>query len=268
MVLSWVESLPIPKDLESRKGPESLKSRVVYMIYPSFMDCEDAYLAKYRENLPPRVEKQITGRALHFASTLARSNSAALEIADGVDAHHIHGAFDMAMNTAAAYGIYSQEVVLADIVRNLNQAGFENESICMMLSPEHPIASSIRDASFFNAEKESSAMTTKLIGWLSEFGAVMIPTVGFFIRSQAFFHALMVAGDAPALCGNARTLVGLGFTKEEAERYEDQLDQLGVFVYISCTDAAKMHWAREVLRHTGAQEAATLEESMSVAASA
>jgi hypothetical protein len=174
----------------------------------------------------------------------------------------------MAMNTAAAYGIYSQEVVLADIVGNLNQAGFENESICMMLSPEHPIASIIRDATLFKAEKESSAMTTKLIGWLSEFGAVMIPTVGFFIRSQAFFHALMVAGDAPALCGNARTLVGLGFTKEEAERYEDQLDQLGVFVYISCTDVAKMHWAREVLRHTGAQEAATLEESMSVAASA
>ena len=262
MVLSWVESVPIPTDLES------LDRRIVYMIYPSFMDCEDAYLAKNRESLPPRVETHITGRALHFASSLARSNSAALEIADGVDAHPIHGAFDMAMNTAAAYGIYSHEVVLDDIVRNLNQAGFENERICMMLSPEHPIASIIRDASLFNAEKESSAMTTKLIGWLSEFGAVMIPTVGFFIRSQVFFHALMVAGDAPALCGNARTLVGLGFTKEEAERYEDQLDQLGVFVYISCTDVAKMHWAREVLRHTGAQEAATLEESMSVAASA
>jgi hypothetical protein len=261
MVLSWVESLPIPKDLES------LNSRIVYMIYPSFMDCEDAYLAKNRESLPPRVETQIMDRALHFASSLAGSNCAALEIADGVDAHPIHGAFDMAMNTAAAYGIYSQDVVLADIVRNLNQAGFENESICMMLSPEHPIASSIRDASLFNAEK-SSAMTTRLIGWLSEFGAVMIPTVGFFIRSQVFFHALMVARDAPALCGNARTLVGLGFTEEEAERYEDQLDRLGVFVYISCADVAKMHWAREVLRHTGAQEAATLEESMSVAASA
>ncbi len=174
----------------------------------------------------------------------------------------------MTMNTAAAYGIYSQDVALADIVRNLNQAGFENESICMMLSPEHPIASTVKGASFFNAEGKSSAVTTKLIGWLSEFGAVMIPTVGFFIRSQAFFHALMVARVAPALCENARTLVGLGFTEREAQRYEDQLDQLGVLVYISCANGAKTDWAREVLRHTGAKEAATLAEGMSVAASA
>jgi hypothetical protein len=96
----------------------------------------------------------------------------------------------------------------------------------------------------------------------------MIPTVGFFIRSQAFFHALMVARDAPALCGNARTLVGLGFTEREAQKYEEQLDELGVLVYISCANGAKTDWAREVLRHTGAKEAATLEEHMSVAASA
>jgi hypothetical protein len=167
----------------------------------------------------------------------------------------------MAMN-AAAYGIYTQDIALNEVVRNLNQAGFGNEDICMMLSPGHPIASMVRDASLFNTEKEASAVTAGLIGWLSEFGAVVIPTVGFFIRSQAFFHALMVARSAPALCGNARTLVGLGFSEEEAERFEDQLEQLGVLVYVSCTEGAKTLWAREVLRHTGAQEAATLEERM------
>jgi hypothetical protein len=174
----------------------------------------------------------------------------------------------MAMNSAAAYGIYSRDVALEDIARNLNQAGFENESICMMVSPHHPIASIVRDASLFNAEKEASAVTAGLIGWLSEFGAVVIPTVGFFIRSQAFFHALMVAREAPALCGNARTLVGLGFSEEEAERFEDQLGELGALVYVSCAEGAKTLWAREVLRHTGAQEAATLDERMSSAATA
>src|SRR5271163_4895096 len=98
----------------------------------------------------------------------------------------------MAINTTAAYGLYSQDVALTDIVRNLNQAGFDNEDICMMLSPAHPIASTIRDANLFNSEKENSVLTSRLIGWLSEFGAVLIPTVGFFIRSQAFFRALMV----------------------------------------------------------------------------
>jgi len=174
----------------------------------------------------------------------------------------------MAMSSAAAYGIYAQDVALDDIVRNLNQAGFESESICMMLSPRHPIASIVRDASLFNTEKEASAVTARLIGWLSEFGAVLIPTVGFFIRSQAFFHALIVAREASSLCGNARTLVGLGFSEDEAERFEDQLGDLGVLVYISCTEVAKTLWAREVLRHTGAQETATLDERMSAAATA
>src|SRR6202789_2401357 len=159
----------------------------------------------------------------------------------------------MAMNTAAAYGIYPQEFALADIVRSLNQAGFENESICMMLSPEHPIASKVRGASFFNAEGESSVLTAKLIGWLSEFGAVMIPTVGFFIRSRAFFHALMVARDAPALCGNARALVGLGFTEREAQRFENDVRHFGTLVYVSCRENAKSLWAREVLHNAGAQ---------------
>ncbi len=177
----------------------------------------------------------------------------------------------MAVNAAAAYGLYSQNVALSDIVRNLNQAGFENEDICMMLSPAHPIASIVRDASLFNSEREASAMTAGLIGWLSEFGAVLIPRVGFFIRSQAFFHALMVAREGPAFCGNARTLEGLGFSKEEAERFEDQLEDLGVLVYVSCAEDAKTLWAREVLRHTGAQEASTLADSqdrMSIAATA
>ncbi len=174
----------------------------------------------------------------------------------------------MAVNAAAAYGIYSQDVALSDIVRNLNQAGFENEDICMMLSPAHPIASMVRDARLFNSDMETSAVTAGLIGWLSEFGAVLIPTVGFFIRSQAFFHALMVAREAPALCGNARTLVGLGFTEEDAERFEDQLVDPGVLVYVSCAEGAKTMWAREVLRHTGAHEAATLEGRLSVAATA
>ena len=172
----------------------------------------------------------------------------------------------MALNTAA-YGMYPQDVVLNDVVHTLNQAGFDNEDICMMLSPSHPIASLVREASLFNSERESNAVTAGLIGWLSEFGAVMIPTVGFFIRSQAFFHALM-AREAPALCGSAGTLVGLGFADDDADRFEHQLRQLGVLVYVSCSEVAKTMWACEVLRHTGANEAAILDGRMTPAETA
>lgn len=172
----------------------------------------------------------------------------------------------MAANTAAAYGMYSQDAVLKDIVHTLNQAGFDNEDICMMVSPTHPIASLVRDASLFDTEGQSSAVTAGLIGWLSEFGAVVIPSVGFFIRSRAFFHALVVAREAPALCGNAGTLVGLGFSENEAERFEQRVRRLGVLVYVSCAENARSLWAREVLQSTGAQEAATLAETMTAAA--
>jgi hypothetical protein len=174
----------------------------------------------------------------------------------------------MALNKAAAYGMYSHDVALNDIVHTLNQAGFENEDICMMLSPTHPIAGMVRDASLFNSECEANAVTAALIGWLSGFGAVVIPSVGFFIKSQAFFQALMISRDSPAICGNAKTLVGLGFSDDEADRFEGQLRELGVMVYVSCPDSARTTWAREVLRHTGAHEAATLAESMAATATA
>lgn len=174
----------------------------------------------------------------------------------------------MSTNAIAAYGIFSHDSALPEIVRSLNQAGFSNQDICMMLPPDHPIASLVRGASVFNTEKGADRSAAGTIGWLSEFGAVLIPTVGFFIRSQAYFHTLMVATDSPLLCGKAKTLLSLGFSVEAAERFEDQLDHLGILVYVSCAEDARTLWAREVLRHTGAQEAATLAEHMSYAATA
>jgi hypothetical protein len=168
----------------------------------------------------------------------------------------------MAVPSPAAYGVYSQEVALADVIHTLNQAGFDNEEICMMFSPSHPIASVVREANLFSSEREDSAVAAGMIGWLSAFGAVFIPTVGFFIRSRAFLHAVMAAKEAPTLCGDAQTLLGLGFSEIDAKKYESQIRCTGVLVYISCGETAKTFWAQEVLRHTGARETATLPEKM------
>src|SRR5258708_39871387 len=95
----------------------------------------------------------------------------------------------MAAN-AAAYGLYSQDVALTDIVRNLNQAGFDNEDICMMLSPAHPIASVVREASLFNTQREPSAVTATLFGSLSEVWPTPMPTGRFFPRFPVFLHTI------------------------------------------------------------------------------
>src|SRR5208337_1585112 len=61
---------------------------------------------------------------------------------------------------------------------------------------------------------------------------------------------------------------GSGFSDDEADRFEDELRHLGVLVYVSCSESAKISWACEVLRHTGAREASTLRETNSLSATA
>ncbi len=171
-------------------------------------------------------------------------------------------------DSVAAYGLYPDEVEPASIVRTLNNAGFPNEHICLMLAPSHPIAAIVREANILNLERQASAMTAGLISWLSEFGAVVIPSVGFFIRSQAFLHALVAARDAPALCGSSQTLSCLGFPDGDAERFESQLQLEGFLVYVAPMEAARVEWALELFRGTGARESATLDREADAEAEA
>src|SRR5579864_6212672 len=148
----------------------------------------------------------------------------------------------MASNAVAAYGMFREQVALCDVLKTLNRAGFHNEKICMLFSPAHSVAHRV---------------TEELIGWLSEFGAVVIPTVGFFIRSREFFPAIIVEKDSKGRCGSARTLEGLGFPERDAARFERDLRSAGVLVYVSCPEV-KANWALELLRLTGAQEIGAL----------
>jgi hypothetical protein len=164
----------------------------------------------------------------------------------------------MSVNGTAAYGMYPRNVPLLDVVSALNRAGFQNEDICMVLSPAHPVATGVGDAKIGGAGREESASIARMIGWFSEFGAVVIPTVGFFIRSQAFFQALLADQNFPSLSRGARTLLGLGFSTEDAKRLGHQLCDVGALVYVSCKEGAKADWATELLRRAGAKEASSV----------
>ncbi len=173
----------------------------------------------------------------------------------------------MATNRPGAYGIYPQSVALQQVMQTFSLSGFARQDICMMVSPKHPIAKILRDANILNAEREQSTITAGLMEWLFEFGAVMIPTIGFFIRSQAFLHAL-VTGDSSASCGKSRALVGLGFSERDAERFENEVRDVGVLVFVACSEKCQAALAVEVLRRTGAMESALLEQIVAVGATA
>ena len=161
----------------------------------------------------------------------------------------------MAANTFAAYGVYPHNAGLQKVMQTLLREGFDKESICMMLPADHPIAAVVRQASA--AVGTSNAEAAGLIRWLSEFGAVFIPSFGFFIRSQKFFRTLMT-GDTAGGCG---ALAALGFPEEEAKRFGNQLRHLGALLYVSCAEKAETGWALELLRDTGAQEAGLLNDN-------
>jgi hypothetical protein len=169
--------------------------------------------------------------------------------------------------TAAAYGIYSRNSALPDVVHTLNRAGFGNEDICMLLAPTHPAASAVRDANLLRAG-ESTAVGTRLIGWFSEFGAVMIPTIGFFVRSRMFIQALLADQGASAQSGESHTLMGLGFTEDEAHRLGQRLDddEVEALIYVACKETKRANRASELLRSAGACEAASMEHAKAMEA--
>lgn len=167
----------------------------------------------------------------------------------------------MTANPPAAYGMYSDDKELHEVVHTLNQSGFDKEDICMMVSPTHPIATFVREANILNAGRKEDSVAEAFMAWLFEFGAVVIPTVGFFIRSQVFLHAL-VASD------KSGCLAGLRFSESDAKRFEHQLRQMGVLVYVACEESANAAWAVEILRQTGAKEPGLLERGTLAATAA
>jgi len=173
----------------------------------------------------------------------------------------------MITNGTAAYGMYSRHVALPEVVCALNQAGFTNQDICMVLSPAHPDAAPFHDASAFSVSETDSTLSARMIGWFSKFGAVVIPTVGLFIRSHAYFQALLDEQNVPSLSQGCRTLIGLGFSQDDAKRLGCRLSDVGALIYVSCKERDKAKRVIELLRRTGAQEAASVEK-LTAAASA
>ncbi len=165
----------------------------------------------------------------------------------------------MTAGESAAYGTYPRESALPDIVCALNRAGFENEDICMVLSPGHPLATIVRDARIADSDVKENSVGARMIGWFSELGAVVIPTVGFFIRSEAFFAALLSEQDVASWSGKSKALAGLGFSHDEARRLGRQIGDVGVLVYVSCAERARADWAKELLRRAGARESASVQ---------
>jgi len=136
----------------------------------------------------------------------------------------------------------------------LNQAGFQNEEICVLLAPQHPIAEIVKDACRAPAP-DSAACSASLVEWLGRMGAVVIPGVGFFVRSQQFLEAWLETNDGAADCS---LLSPLGIADGEARRIENDLCQDSAVIFVLSAKVADAEWAKEILLRSGAGEATCL----------
>jgi hypothetical protein len=168
----------------------------------------------------------------------------------------------MIFSTTAAYAIYPMAVQIDEIIGNLNGAGCRDEDVCVLLAPTHRWAQAVRDAKVAPEMLNSDSPTSELLRWLSRFGAVIIPGVAFFVSSRAFLRAVLAPCPATQNAGYADGLIGLGLPPKEADRYGDRLSRDAIIVFVSCYGAARAQWIREVLRTTGAEETACLQEAV------
>ena len=167
-------------------------------------------------------------------------------------------------NKTAAYAIFPIQVRVEDVLRSLNLAGFANENICLFLTPAHPIAESVRSLKIEYADngKRQSA-STHVVGWLSQFGAVVIPGVGFFVGSREFVAALTPRQRRIGRDGDDELMTGLGIPQPEAARYQSRVREDATMVFVSCDGLARSYWAREILWQWKADEVSLLDGSAS-----
>jgi hypothetical protein len=163
-------------------------------------------------------------------------------------------------NKTAAYGIFSREAHLEQVLQSLQLAGFQKENICIFLTPTHPIAEKVQNMAIGpSSDGSAEEGATDVVAWLSQFGAVVIPGVGLFVGSREFLRALTQSDWAIAECDGGM-LTGLGIPQPHAARFETRVREDATLVFVSCDGYAQAQWAREILRRMPAEQVSLLGE--------
>ena len=99
------------------------------------------------------------------------------------------------------------------------------------------------------------------LGLLAGIGALAIPGVGPFIAAGPIMGALAGLGVGGAVGGLIGALVGLGIPEYEAKRYEGRIKEGGVLLSVHCDTSEEITRAKDVLKHTGAQDISSTGEA-------
>jgi hypothetical protein len=159
----------------------------------------------------------------------------------------------------AVFGIYHNRNQAERIVDRLLAAGFSNDDISVLLPDNQSSKDFAHEKNTKAPEGTAAGVTTGgaiggTLGLLAGIGALAIPGVGPFIAAGPIMGALAGLGVGGAVGGLIGALVGMGIPEYEAKRYEGHIKEGGVLLSVHCDTSDEITRAKELLKHTGAED--------------
>jgi hypothetical protein len=165
----------------------------------------------------------------------------------------------------AVYGIYTDRMHAEEAIDSIRAAGFRPEDVSVLL-PENVGSKDMGYERHTKAPEKATAGAVAAgavggaLGWLIGAGLLASPGVGALMAAGPIMATLAGLGAGAVVGGLGGALVGMGIPEYEAKRYEGRIRSGGALVSIHCPDSYTVNRARDILRHTGAEDIASAEE--------
>src|ERR1700686_3928142 len=172
----------------------------------------------------------------------------------------------MAGKNTAVFGIYKSIGQAQRAVDRIAAAGFSHNDISVLL-PDIPSSKEFAHEKNTKApEGTTTGVTTGgivggTLGLLAGIGTLAIPGLGPFIAAGPIMASLAGLGVGGAVGGLMGALVGMGIPEYEAKRYEGRITTGGVLLSVHCDTSEQIAKAKDVLKHSGADDIASAGES-------
>jgi hypothetical protein len=172
----------------------------------------------------------------------------------------------MAGKNTAVFGIYKNRADLDNALLSLNDQGFRNEDVSVLLpenlgSKELATVKATKAPEGTTAGVASGAVVGGALGWLAGIGALAIPGLGPFIAAGPIVAALAGIGAGTVVGGLTGALVGMGIPEYEAKRYEGRIKDGGSLLSVHCDDSNWVKKAKVTLESTGAEDVSSTGEA-------
>ena len=172
----------------------------------------------------------------------------------------------MAGKKTAVFGIYHNGNQAERVVDRLLADGFSNDDISVLLPDNQGSKDFAHEKNTKAPEGTTAGVTTGgiiggTLGLLAGIGVLAIPGVGPFIAAGPIMSALAGLGVGGAVGGLIGALVGMGIPEYEAKRYEGHIKAGGILLSVHCDTSEQITRAKDLLKHTGAQDISSSSEA-------